>query len=189
MGGLSDLAIGAKLFCRTLSDTDTDGVEVVIAENKPDGKIVKLKNLVIDKNGILQGIKNQFENGQEYIISIKAPSSLRRVSKPFTAEDGTIQLVFRENDLNDGNQNVLPIGDIAPLGNADGKIDNRDKFELIREFGLIPEGNADGGSVVRPADFNQDKAVNSIDWACMRYDFPNPGETAADDPEPKVGAL
>ncbi len=63
------------------------------------------------------------------------------------------------------NNLALPVGDIFPLDGGDGVINAIDKSELNREWGVVSTGTA------KPGDFNLDGKVNSIDWACMRFDF------------------
>ncbi|MBU1000743.1 hypothetical protein KKE78_05120 [Patescibacteria group bacterium] len=148
---ISQLSLGAKVFCRALASNDTENVSMVLVDEA--GR--KIRQIVkIDRNGIVQGLTQRLEDGKGYILSLKAPKSLRR-NVPFIAGSGTVSVP----DF------VLPVGDIFPLDGGDGIINALDKSEMNREWNI--SGNATG----RPADFNQDGKVNSIDWACMRYDF------------------
>jgi hypothetical protein len=67
----------------------------------------------------------------------------------------------------DGKPFILPIGDIAPT-TPDGQINGLDRAELVRQWQLVLSSSS---SAALTADFNRDKKVNSIDWACMKYDF------------------
>lgn len=168
LAGATSLALGSKLMCRAPSQNSTQNVELIIAEDSPTVK-PKKQIVSIDKNGVIQDIEVDLVKDKRYQVSVKAPKSLRRTSKPFVAEDATIQLLFNRNIGNDIHSNRLPIGDIYPLGDGDGKINALDANELYREWGQ--GGSSLEASPIRPADFNQDGKVNSIDWACMRYDF------------------
>lgn len=167
VGQFSALALGAKLFCRAPSSNIQEGVEVMIVEDTPKSE-VKKEVVSIDKNGLVRGLETKFVNGKTYQVSVKSPRSLRRNSRPFVATDGTTQLVFQGNEGNDINKNKLPIGDIFPLDGGDGTINSQDGRELFLEWsGATPRV----GVSQKLGDFNLDGKVNSIDWACMRYDF------------------
>lgn len=160
---ISQLALGAKVFCRAPASFDTDDVDLQLVNEKG----AKVKQVVkIDKKGVVAGLTQRMENGKKYTLSIKAPKSLRR-NVTFTAGGGTVSIP----------NFVLPVGDIYPLDGGDGKINAPDKAELNREW------NISGDATGRAGDFNQDGKINSIDWACMRYDFDQ-----SDDPEPTAPA-
>lgn len=164
------LSLGARVFCREEGQLDVAGVKVTIFSTTGADKLDKVEETVsIDKNGIVQGLKTKLQAGRQYGISIKAPNSLRR-NAVFTAADGTTVVT-----ASDGKPFVLPIGDIAPVQLFDGKINSLDMAELIRQWKIL--SNSDR---VLSADFNKDKRVNSIDWACMRYDFESSDETLPD---------
>ncbi len=159
--GISQLYLGAQLFCRQPQKFDATGVNVAIAEGANGGKKFK-ETVTIDKNGIVQGLKTQLEVGKPYRLSIKAPRSIRK-SVEFYAEAGTTVV----GNLINGELKplMLPVGDIFPLNDPDGTINTADYGEMIREW-VIDVDKTD-----RAADFNQDKRVNSVDWACMRVGF------------------
>ncbi|MDD5147230.1 MAG: IPT/TIG domain-containing protein [Candidatus Daviesbacteria bacterium] len=163
-GAISQLALGARVFCRAPASHDTENVDMVLVDET--GKKTR-QTVKIDKNGVVQGLTQKLEVGKRYIVSLKAPKSLRRIAR-FTAGDGIVSIP----------NFILPIGDIFPLDVRDGAINPFDHAQLIREF-IIAEDSCD-----RPGDFNRDCRVNSIDWACMRYDF---GQV--DDPEPTVSSF
>jgi hypothetical protein len=161
---ISQLFLGAKLFCRQPGKFDLPGVKLTLAEASAGGRLVR-EVITIDKAGVVQGLKAKLEEGKKYRLGIEAPKSVRRVVE-FTAASGSTNIPNL----------TLPVGDIFPIPDGDGAINSPDKSELNREWVIA----SDGGD--RPGDFNQDKRVNSIDWACMRFDF---GKT--DDEEPKAG--
>lgn len=162
---ISLLSLGAKVFCRMPSNHQTDNVDLVLVGAYEGGTRVKQK-VSIDKEGIIQGLNQKLESGRNYKLSIKAPKALRRAGE-FTAEEGvTIVPNF-----------ILPVGDIFPLDGGDSSINSFDKAELNRQFVIAQDACG------RSGDFNKDCRVNSIDWACMRYDFGKP-----EDPEPVPGS-
>lgn len=161
---IAQLALGAKVFCRAPSNHQTDNVDLSLAGEYEGGTGVKQK-VSIDKDGIIQGLTQKLEGGKKYKLSLKAPKSLRRTIG-FTAGDGATNIP----------NFILPVGDIFPADGGDSSINSLDKAELNRQW--IISVDAAG----RSGDFNRDSRVNSIDWACMRYDF---GQV--DDPEPVPG--
>lgn len=150
------LSLGAFLFCREPGKFDIQNVKVLLADE--NGNKVN-ETVTIDKDGILKGLKTKLQSGKPYVISIKAPYSLRRNAE-FTAADGTTVITP------DDNANfILPVGDIAPVIQQDGKINTLDRSEIVRQWSVLGTGTTKTG------DFNRDTKINSIDWACMRYDF------------------
>lgn len=174
--GPSQLSLGVKLFCRTEHGQEQSGVKVTILEAGP-GKSPIFENVTIDQSGLVRGLRTQLKQGQTYQVAIQAPGSLKRLSQPFVYSGGTHQLALRSRDnyLDNIYYNVLPVGDIFPPPLGDGSINSFDRQILRQQWG----GQATSSATPRPADFNLDQAVNSIDWACMRYDF---GKT--NDPDP-----
>ncbi len=164
-GALSGLALGAKLFCRQPGRFDVAGVNLTLVEASSGGRLVR-EVVTIDKEGIVQGLKSKIEEGKRYKIGIDAPKSVRRVVN-----------IVGANGITNVPNLILPIGDIFPLGPGDGAINTLDKGELNREWVISVDAKD------RAGDFNQDLRVNSIDWACQRFDF---GKT--DDPEPQPGS-
>lgn len=157
----SQLALGAKVFCRAPSSHQTDNVNLTLV--RADGKGTPIKQRVsIDKDGVVQGLNQKLEDGQKYNLSLKAPKGLRRTITDFTAGDGTTTL----------SSFILPIGDIFPLDGGDGNITVSDRAVLNTQWNISSDASG------RSGDFNLDGRVNSIDWACMRYDFGK-----VDDPE------
>lgn len=170
-GSVSGLSLGAKVFCRAPSKHDTDNVDLVltgvagsvgvgtsgnvgVGSTAPSQGGPIRQKVKIDKDGNIQNLQTKLAEGAKYRVSLKAPKSLRRTVE-IIAGGGTTNL-----------QNfVLPVGDIFPLDGGDGKINNFDKSELNRQW-IIAQTATD-----RSGDFNQDGRVNSIDWACMRFDF------------------
>ena len=171
----SGLSVGAKVFCRDEGKFDVSNVKVSLfynPDNKPGTEPKRIDETVtINKEGIVQGLKEKLQVDRNYVLSIKAPYSVRRNANIKPARGTTI--VTTE----DGNPFILPIGDIAPTGNFDGKINTLDRAELMRQWRNVSISSAQGSELT--ADFNKDTRVNSIDWACMRYDF-----DAEDEPVP-----
>lgn len=163
-GSISALALGAKVFCRAPSNHQTDNVDLILADNSEGGKKIKQK-VSIDKEGLIQGLTQKLEAGQYYTLSLKAPRSLRR-TVPVKAEEGITNL----------SNFLLPVGDIFPADGGDGKINNIDRSELVRQWSLTADATGKSG------DFNRDGRVNSVDWTCMKNDF-----NQSDDPEPAAG--
>ena len=166
---ISQLALGARIFCRQPFAQQTDNVELVLAGAFEGGTLIK-QTVSIDKDGVIQGLKDvKLEAGKRYILSLKAPKSLRR-SISFIAEEGTTNI----------SGFVLPVGDIFPAAAGDGKINAPDKSELNTQFSLTKD------VCTRSGDFNKDCRVNSIDWACMRVSMPD-AACSGDNPEPVAG--
>lgn len=164
---ISQLSVGAKVFCSQPSAHNVDNVDLILAGAFAGGTKIKQK-VSIDKKGVIQGLNAKLEAGKQYILSLKATKSLRR-NVLFKVADGTTNI----SGL------ILPVGDIFPLESGDGHINSFDHDELVREWTIA--GDATG----RAGDFNQDGKVNSIDWACMRTSMPN--AVSGDDPEPEPG--
>lgn len=166
------LSLGARLFCRAPGAFDVNNVKVTLVDangNKVDEAVS------IDKDGLIKNLKTKLKVGDRYAVSVKAPYSLRR-NALFTAADGT-NVISAEDDSNF----ILPVGDIAPVILSDGKINTLDRSEIVRQWSVL--GVLQG----KTADFNRDSKVNSIDWACMRYDFnkeDDPLPTTASTPAP-----
>lgn len=159
------ISLGARVFCREPGKFDTNDVEVDLFYNPVNGEstqeIKKVsEKATINADGEIAGLKTKLQSGKNYGMSIKAPSSLRK-TVTFIAREGTTGIAEEE-----GNPFILPIGDIAPPINPDGAINTLDRSELIRQWRILGSGN-----IKQAGDFNRDSRVNSIDWACMSYDF------------------
>lgn len=166
----SQLALGAKVFCRQPFSHQTSNVDLILVEASEGAKPVRQK-VSIDQDGLVQGLNQKLEIGKTYIASIKAPKSLRR-NIGFTVEEGTINIP----------RLMLPVGDIFPRDGGDGVINSADKSELNKQFILTQDACS------RTGDFNQDCRVNSVDYACMRVSLVNVAGNNQDDPEPVSGA-
>jgi len=149
------ISLGARLFCREVGKFDVTGVKITLVDEN-GGRINE--EVTIDASGIIKGLKTKLQVGKSYVISIKAPYSIR-TNAEFVAANGTNVIT-----PDDGNIFILPVGDIAPAILSDGKINTLDRSEIVRQWSVL-------GSSTKTADFNRDTKVNSIDWACMRYDF------------------
>lgn len=163
----SQLALGAKVFCRAPSNHDMDNVDLTLV-GLFEGGTRAAQKVKIDKNGIVTGLTQKLEEGKQYKLSVKGRRLLRKASEAFTAGAGTTNIP----------NFVLPVGDVFPLDGGDGTINALDKSELNRQW------NISGDATGRAGDFNRDGKVNSIDWACMRYDFGK-----SDDAEPIPGPM
>lgn len=150
------LSLGARLFCREPGKFDVSGVKVTLVDE--NGNKVN-EEVTIDKDGLIKGLKTKLQVGKLYAISVKAPNSLRRNAQ-FTAANGT-NVITQAEEANF----ILPVGDISPVILPDGKINTLDRSEIVRQWSVLGAGSNKTG------DFNRDTKVNSIDWACMRYDF------------------
>ncbi|MBI2337580.1 hypothetical protein HYU95_00175, partial [Candidatus Daviesbacteria bacterium] len=162
---ISQLSLGAKVFCRAPSSHDADNVDLILLEDF-EGSAKAKQKVKIDKSGVIQGLNQKLEAGKKYKLSLKAPRSIRRTVE-FTAEEGNTNI----------SNFILPVGDIFPLEGGDGKINSMDKAELNRQWIIAQAATG------RSGDFNGDSRVNSIDWACMRYDF-----NSEDSPEPAISS-
>ncbi|MBI2022231.1 hypothetical protein HYS97_00040 [Candidatus Daviesbacteria bacterium] len=151
--GVSELSLGTQVFCREKGSLEEDNVSLILL-NKSGNKIAE--QVKINKDGIIKGMKTKLQTQENYTVSIKTPTSLRR-NALFTAGEGT-QVVRGEG----GEDLTLPIGDIAPTG-GDGVINSQDKSELNKQWDK-PTQNLSG-------DFNRDGIVNTFDWACMSHSF------------------
>ena len=167
------LSLGARVFCRAEGQFDISNVDVTIAPLSDPAQKISEK-ATIDKDGIIQGIKTKLQVDQQYIISVKAPKTLRR-NTIITASSGTTVA-----NTKDGKPFILPIGDIAP-STPDGQINGLDRSELVKQWRVLSSSS----SAALTADFNRDNKVNSIDWACMKYDF----NSKDDDPANPSGSV
>lgn len=172
--GLKGFQLKANVFCQQIWPFDVSDVELTFVDRNAGGSEAKEK-VAIGKDGFIKGVSTKLQTGRNYALAIKAPKSLRTVVN-FTATEGTDVI----DDV------VLPVGDIwGGNGAPDGIINTFDHNKLVSDWGVL----RDTGTV-RAADFNQDKRVNAVDWACMRKGFPGQGltETGRDQEVPKPGA-
>jgi hypothetical protein len=167
----SSLSLGAKLFCPQVTPHVISGVDLKIVEASKSGQIVFNSKVTIDASGVVIAEKTPLPFLKEnfgYKLAIKVPKGVRQVLE-FIGQLGTTNIT----DFTVAGKR-LALGDIAPQG-GDGDINTIDKSELNSEWNLIIDDEG------RPGDLNTDSRVNSIDWACMRYDF---GKIDAPDPTP-----
>lgn len=153
--GTTLISLGARLFCREPGKFDINGVKVTLVDE--DGNKVD-EEVTVDSAGVIKNLKTKLQVGKLYAISVKAPYSLRKNAQ-FSAANGTNVIT-----PDDGKPFILPVGDIAPVILQDGKINTLDRSEIVRQWSVL-------GSGTKTGDFNRDTKVNSIDWACMRFDF------------------
>lgn len=159
------VSLGARIFCREPGKFDAQNVTVTLLDSPNDptapNKVNKIEEKVtINADGEIANLKTKLQVDKNYAIAIKAPFSIRRTAV-FTAQEGTTEILRP-----DGSPFILPIGDIAPPVSPDGRINTLDRAELIRQWRILGQGETK-----LTGDFNRDSRVNSIDWACMNYDF------------------
>lgn len=166
------VSLGARIFCREPGKFDASDVIVNLIYNPDPADLSKVnkveEKVTINADGEIANLKTQLQVGKNYGLAIKAPNSLRRATV-FTAREGTTQITQPNGD-----PFILPIGDIAPVILQDGQINTLDRSELIRQWRILGKATDK-----LSGDFNRDSKVNSIDWACMNYDFGK-----SDDPIP-----
>lgn len=168
--GVNSIQFPAKVFCQQQNwPFDQDNAKMSFIDLSEGGTKVS-ENVTIFRDGIVRNIKTKLQEGREYVLSVKAPKSLRKVSPQFTFWPGTTVMTSL----------ILPVGDIFPIGTPDDVINVHDRARLIREW-KAPV--LEGGVLV--TDFNRDTKVNSIDYACMRYGLDTSRNTS--DPEPQPG--
>ena len=180
--GISQLAIGAQLFCPQVKDIDIPNTEVTIVEAALSGKVftekATLKILKANNVGVIEGLKTKLQLGKPYKLSIKVPRGVRRVLKNtpggFVASGKTTNVDF----IKDGDGAKLPLGDIFPVGTGDGAINAADFTQLKKD---IQAAKAATNSY---SDLNLDNWVNSFEWACMR-----PEIGTSDENVPAAGPL
>ncbi|MBI4036315.1 hypothetical protein HY386_00355, partial [Candidatus Daviesbacteria bacterium] len=155
----TQIALGAKLFCRTQNNFDQDNVDMSIFQTQGVGVsgpqfVVTSKTaekVTIGKDGVIQNVKTVLQEGAQYMICLKAPLSLRSCTDRFISTSGT-------NLIKDF---VLPRGDL----NADDSINSIDASSLKRQWGPVTS------SSTKNCDFNRDGQCNSFEWGCMLKDF------------------
>lgn len=141
----------AKVSCRPSGDFSASDVSIAVTEATSGAKPIIRTKIRLDKGGTPPSdFVPVLEKAKKYNLLIKAPKTVARKVE-FTTQDGSNVL----------STIILPIGDIAPAGNSDGKINALDKSELVREWST-------SGDTAKPGDFNMDGRVNSMDWSCMR---------------------
>ncbi len=145
--GITQISLGAKLFCRKEMNFDQDNIDLTLILDKDHAQKSREK-VTIDKDGNITNIKTKLKSGESYIACIKAPLSLRKCSSAFTALAGNNILTID-----------LPVGDY----NGDGAINNFDKSILQSQWGPM--------NATKNCDVNRDGACNSFEWSCMLHDF------------------
>jgi hypothetical protein len=159
--GKSQVDFTASLACRSVSKAlTTASIEIkeavgvgTTATTTAGNSVFKQPTVGFDSSGKAQNVLPQLTEGKDYIMSIQAPSSLKK-NISFKAGKGTTVLQAFD----------LPLGDIDPE-RTDCKINSLDIRRLYAEWA----SNSDASN--RRADLNQDGRVNSIDYACMRSNF------------------
>lgn len=145
--GLTQISLGAKLFCRKEMNFDADNIDLTLILDK-DKTQKSREKVTIDKSGNITNIKTKLKSGEAYIACIKAPLSLRKCSGAFIALAGNNILTID-----------LPVGDY----NGDGAINNFDKSMLQSQWGPM--------NASKNCDVNRDGFCNTFEWSCMLHDF------------------
>lgn len=109
----------------------------------------------LDAEGKPSGFAPKLEKGKNYTLVTKAVGTLAKKKEFKTGSGGTTNL----------ESFTLPVGDIAPRNAPDGVINNLDTSELKRQWAIT------GTTSTKTGDFNDDAAVNSLDWSCVRLNF------------------
>lgn len=144
----------AKVGCRSSGNFSLSDVNVNITELVSGAKPSVKQKLSLDKDGNLPSdFIPLLEKGKKYKLVVKAPKTVARKIE-FTPAEGS-------NILSEVS---LPIGDIAPAGNPDGKINVSDRSQIVREW-------SSANDTAKAGDLNLDGRVNSLDWSCMRENF------------------
>lgn len=152
--GTTTMKIKVKTACRSTGNFTNTNVSVLLSEAAEKAKALVNRPFNIDADGNFPADFNpSLETGKKYKLTIKVPKGISKKIE-FTAESGSNIL----DDL------IVPVGDIAPAGNPDGKINALDKSKLSQEWNSITDTSRSG-------DFNLDNRVNSLDWSCMRNYF------------------
>ncbi len=180
---ISQLAIGAQLFCPQVKDVTFPNTDVTIVEAVIGGKTFNEKATLsvskVNGVGILSGLTTKLQEGRGYKLAIKVPKGVRRVlNNPlggFIAVRGTTNVAFTAAT---GNGARLPLGDIFPVGVGDGSINGGGFSQLKNDISSAQT------PTTNYSDLNQDGWVNSFEWACMRPDI-----GTSDDPIPTAGPL
>ncbi|MDP3973826.1 MAG: fibronectin type III domain-containing protein [Candidatus Daviesbacteria bacterium] len=165
---LATMNFTANIQCRPPGNLGAQDVQVQIYENLATSSAtprpIISQEIVLDKDGLPTRFTPQLETGKSYTMIIKAPGTVARKVN-FIASNGTVIVP---------GPILLPVGNIAPVALADDQVNAFDKSELIRQWTLISD-------VVRSGDFNLDKRVNSIDYACMRPNLDTSSPTHQDE--------
>lgn len=144
----------AKVGCRSSGNFSLSDVNVNITELVSGAKPSVKQKLSLDKDGNLPSdFIPLLEKGKKYKLVVKAPKTVARKIE-FTPAEGSNILP----------EVSLPIGDIAPAGNPDGKINVSDRSQIVREW-------SSANDTAKAGDLNLDGRVNSLDWSCMRENF------------------
>lgn len=157
--GTTTIDFTLKTTCGAIfQDLSQDNVSADVTEKVDKAKPLVKKKIKIDKEGKSEDFAPSVEIGKDYVLTLKGPKSVSRKTE-FTAEEGTTNL----GDI------ILSVGDIYPVSVPDNKINAFDKSEMGREWSLVTD-------VERPADLNNDKRVNSVDYSCFLNNYNRSGD-------------
>lgn len=162
--GLSQISFKASLACRSL-DKPLTSAALEVSDFQSGGSVYKNDKNTFDAEGIPVGLFPKIEEGRDYKISIRAPSTLKRTIFFKAARGTTVLSAFN-----------LPVGDISPEV-GDGLINARDFSTLKSQWTLISDTQ-------KRADLNLDGRVNSLDYSCLVSNFNKSNEEV--DQRPRV---
>lgn len=153
--GVTTLDFSMQSKCGPMLTTLKENIDVTIYDAAAGARPISKSKIKVDNQGKpLDFNPPTLQKDKDYVIVVKAPKAPARAIKFKTGEGTT---VLDKIDL--------PVGDIAPATSPDGKINSLDKGELNRQW------NLSSSTVIKSGDFNEDGAVNSLDWSCMRENF------------------
>lgn len=144
----------AKAECRP-GDFSGEALVTIREKGAPENiKPVVSQAVKLNKDGRPENFAPVLEKGKTYVMLIKIPRRTLTRKIEFIAGEGTLILP----------EIIMPVGDIAPTTRPDGKVNTLDREVLSRQWSILAD-------VEKTGDFNGDKRVNSLDWACMRENF------------------
>lgn len=155
---LTTLSFNAKSECRPGTDMAAENIKVQIREIAKGAKPIFNQNINLNAEGQPIWTPPVLEVGKKYIVAVRGPKALGHKVE-IEAKEGTNVL----------NEFRMLIGDIAPASSPDNRVNTLDYGLLLGQWTIAKDSS-------KSADFNLDKRVNSIDYACMRQNFNKNGE-------------
>lgn len=159
---LTTLSFNAKSECRPGTDMAAENIKVQIKESAKGAKPIFNQNINLNVEGQPLWTPPALEVGKKYIVSIRGPKTLGHKVE-LEAKEGTNVL----------DEFKMLVGDIAPASSPDNRVNTLDYGSLLSQWTVAKDS-------AKSADFNLDKRVNSIDYACMRQNFNKNGEDFPD---------
>ncbi len=152
--GIQLVSLSSKLMCGVNNIQVLKNCEATVYDLTAKSKVKK--TVQIDKDSNVIGLDTKLQEGKDYKIGIKCPSTLTNICDVKGGAGTTIL-------SNCG----LDWGDIAPVQSVDGIINNFDVQEERRQWGPL-KGVLQNSLT---GDSNNDNVVNSVDYSCMRGNF------------------